>query len=202
MNRRAGRRRGVDGRQAIEPFPALLLRDRAVRLVGLLAEGGGVALPDGLAQQAQRHAVGGDGEGGVDEQALLMEGGQRAEAGGGRMMGVVEQGGVVDGQHQGQLADPVTGGLDMAGEDGRRRTGSVSVEAIGGLEAGGVGAGIGQGSAGAIAQGGRQVDQPPGAAGIAQLGRRELCHRPLGLVLAPTHEPALSSEWAASAARL
>src|SRR4051812_3027385 len=95
---------------------------------------GGISCPDLLGQQSEGDAFGRDSQGSVRQQSLVLLLGQRPKPTGRWMVGPIEQGGVLDGQNQRYVSDPLGGSPHMAREDGFGANVVVIEKTICGLE--------------------------------------------------------------------
>ena len=108
------------------------------------------------------------------------------------MVGPIEQGRILGSQDERELAQAGRGGLEMGGQDGIGSNGLGIEEAIGSFEHGRVVGGLGQGGGGLTGEGGSEVNEAFGAAGIAQVSITEfdVCPR-----LIRFHPGLLSGLW-------
>ena len=98
---------------------------------------------------------------------------------GGRMMAVIQEGGVLDEQIVAGLAAGLAGALQMGCQHRLEGDAALAKEAVGSLELGPVGAGLGQRAAGRGGQAGGDFQQALLAARVTQLGEGEFGLGPL-----------------------
>jgi hypothetical protein len=110
----------------------------------------------------------------MHEQALVGSRSERAKVTGGRVMGPIEERGILGSQDERERAQAGIGGLNVRGENVRGVDGVGVEEAIGGFEHGGVVGSLRQGSRGLSSEGGGKLDEAFGASSIAEVGVSKL----------------------------
>jgi len=100
-----------------QPPLAFFVGHRPVFAGGTLPDGGRVASPHLLCQQAQRQALWRQRQRRMDVQPLMRGSRERAQAGGGGMGGPIHLGGILHRQHPWDGRQPVAGGDNMAPQD-------------------------------------------------------------------------------------
>lgn len=170
-HRLGGRQGGFSGGQAVQPALAFLVRGRLAVALAAFAEVLAGAGQNVLVKQVQGDALGADRQNGVDEQAALGQIAEMAQVLGGGVVGVVQQGGVLNGQDG--LA---VGGQTVAGAAGVRGDNVVGVhggvvpEAVGGLGSRPGAAGDGDRLFGVGGQVGDEADEALVASLVAEFG--------------------------------